>query len=131
RSGGRGGERRAVVWPVSWLVRGRAWPGGRTLALRRPGRSCPALMGPAWPPGLARRGTRARQVGKELNDAAPPTDPFYGQRPGGTGGSGVVSGWPSITSAYASERDQGSRSWANAAEAWVYLARSPPSGRSG
>ncbi len=27
-----GGERRAVVWPVSCLVRGRAWPGGLTLA---------------------------------------------------------------------------------------------------
>ena len=30
--GGRGRERRAVVWPVSWLVRGRTWPGGLTLA---------------------------------------------------------------------------------------------------
>ena len=33
----------------------------------------PALVGPAWPPGLARRGTRARQVGKEPHRAAPGT----------------------------------------------------------
>ena len=37
-------ERRAVVWPVSWLVRGRAWPGGLTLAWR--GRAVPAR--PLW-----------------------------------------------------------------------------------
>jgi hypothetical protein len=71
-----GGERRAVVWPVSCLVRGRACPGGRTLVRRRPGRPCPALVCPAWPPGLARRGSRAREVGKEPHRAAPGTGPF-------------------------------------------------------
>jgi len=53
---------------------------------RRRGRAapCPALMGPARPPGLARRGTRAWQVGKEPTRAAPGTYlPFYGQRRGG------------------------------------------------
>ncbi len=64
-------ERRAVVWPVSWLVRGRAWPG----AVRSPARGRAALArhpyGPAWPPGLARRGSRAWQVGKEPTRAAP------------------------------------------------------------
>ena len=39
----------------------------------RPGRSCPALVGPARPPGLARRGTRAWQVGKEPRGAVPGT----------------------------------------------------------
>src|SRR5262249_26323021 len=48
-----------------------------------PGRRCPALMGPAWPPGLARRGTRAREVGKEPHDAAPGTHLFCSQRRGG------------------------------------------------
>src|ERR1700733_14266141 len=61
--GGRGWrrrERRAVVWPVSWLVRGRAWLGGLTLAgeagpladrpwLVRPG--LPALPGEGPAPG--------------------------------------------------------------------------------
>ena len=70
---GCGGERRAVVWPVSCLGWGRACPGGRTLVLRRPGRSCPALMGPAWPPGLARRGSRTWEVGKEPPRAKPGT----------------------------------------------------------
>src|SRR5205807_735116 len=71
--GGRGPERRAVVWPVSCPVRGRAWPGGLTLAGR--GRAAPArpLRGPARPPGLARRGTRAGEVGKEPYVAAPGT----------------------------------------------------------
>src|SRR5690242_9684425 len=77
-----GRERRAVVWPVSWLVRGRAWPGGRTLAWRGRAALRAAHVGPAWPPGLARRGSRAWQVGKEPNDAAPATVPPYGQRPG-------------------------------------------------
>ena len=51
-----GGERRAVVWPVSCLVRGRARPGGRTLVLRRPGCPCPALMARPGPPGLPGEG---------------------------------------------------------------------------
>jgi len=46
---GGGGERRAVVWPVSWLVRGRAWPGGLTLA----GEAGPLAGRPWWVrPGL-------------------------------------------------------------------------------
>ena len=49
-------ERRAVVWPVSCLVRGRTCPGGRTLVLRRPGRPCPALMARPGPPGLPGEG---------------------------------------------------------------------------
>ena len=47
RSGRGGGERRAVVWPVSCLVRGRAWPGGRTLACE--GRAALARPLCAWP----------------------------------------------------------------------------------
>jgi hypothetical protein len=82
-----GGERRAVVWPVSCLVRGRACPGGRTLVLRRPGRPCPALVCPAWPPGLARRGSRAWEVGKEPHRAAPGAGPY--RRVPGSAASGV------------------------------------------
>jgi hypothetical protein len=61
---------REVVWPVSRLVRGRAWPAGRTL----PGGAGSLLPGPCGSglaPGLARRGTRAWQAGKEPDDAAP------------------------------------------------------------
>ena len=54
----------------AWGAAGHA-RGARTLVLRRPGRSCPALMGPAWLSGLARRGSRTWQVGKEPPRAEP------------------------------------------------------------
>ena len=48
-------------------------PGGPYARARRPGRFCPALVGPAWPSGLARRGSRAWEVGKEPSRAEPGT----------------------------------------------------------
>ena len=67
-------ERRAVVWPVSWLVRGRAWPGGRTLAWR--GRA--ALARPLWvrpgPPALPGEGPApGRWVKNRTTRHHPPT----------------------------------------------------------
>jgi hypothetical protein len=80
--GGR--EWRAVVWPVSWLVRGLGMSG----AVRWPGEAWPFLPGPCGS-GLAPRTCPARdprwQVGKEPHDAAPPTY-LYGQRQCGGAG---------------------------------------------
>ena len=76
-------ERRAVVWPVSWLVRGRAWPGGRTLAWR--GRA--ALARPLWvrpgPPVLPGEGPAPGRWVKNRTTRHLAPAPVDGQRRGG------------------------------------------------
>src|SRR6266699_3725216 len=52
---------------------GPGMAGGPYARLAEAGPPLPGPYGTAWSPGLARRGARARQVGKEPNDAAPGT----------------------------------------------------------